>query len=258
MFGGTFMSVNPERAIEVFVKAFSFTRSYTYPFAPTQFGDAWVMRDDPPRADSRKEEWVAWRMPPAEMDGLVTRHGGPRFAICAIRATEDDPKPINDAYRELGYRLQFTEPFFVHSLAALPLVSPDVEVVRVLDSELANRLAKAARSRQILPAHLAEPNPPIRQYVAIDDGELVGWVRSIVVGDATWVSNLYVKADFRRRGIGAALMARMLADDKAHGSTGSVLLASHTGAKLYPQLGYEVIGELMLFGRRTLKKDVWR
>lgn len=241
--------MEPQRAIEVFVKAFSFTRSFTYPFLPSRYGNAWVMRDDPPRDEPRNEEWVAWRMPPAELDGLASRHGGPRVAICAIRALEDDPKPINEAYRELGYRLQFTEPFFVHSLASLPACKSEAEVVRVLDLETAAKLNKAARTRQILPEHLADPNPPIRQYMAVLEERIVGYVRSIVVGDATWVSNLHVHSQIRRRGIGAALMAQMLADDKKSGSVGSVLLASHTGAKLYPQLGYECIGELMLFKR---------
>jgi len=52
---------------------------------------------------------------------------------------------------------------------------------------------------------------------------------------------------YRRQGIGAALMNAMLRDDKEHGSQASVLLASHAGAMLYPQLGYEKIGELLLF-----------
>ena len=36
-------------------------------------------------------------------------------------------------------------------------------------------------------------------------------------------------------------------DDREAGSQANVLLASHAGAKLYPMVGYEQIGELMLF-----------
>lgn len=42
----------------------------------------------------------------------------------------------------------------------------------------------------------------------------------------------------------------MLQDDHATGSTQAVLLASHTGAKLYPVVGYEQIGTLLLFTPR--------
>jgi hypothetical protein len=40
----------------------------------------------------------------------------------------------------------------------------------------------------------------------------------------------------------------MLADDKARGAQANVLLASHAGAKLYPAVGYETIGKLLIFG----------
>jgi hypothetical protein len=42
----------------------------------------------------------------------------------------------------------------------------------------------------------------------------------------------------------------MLRDDRGHGSTCSVLLASHAGALLYPKypkVGHEMIGLLLLF-----------
>ena len=79
------------------------------------------------------------------------------------------------------------------------------------------------------------------------DGQIVGWVRSIAVGEMTWCSNMYVVEKHRRRGIGRAMMCRMLRDDREHGATMAVLLASHTGAKLYAAVGYEQIGTLLVF-----------
>jgi GNAT superfamily N-acetyltransferase len=108
-------------------------------------------------------------------------------------------------------------------------------------------LAKAARTKQVLPEHLADPNSALRQYMATQGDSVAGWVRSVTVGEGAWVSNLYVQPDRRRRGLGAALMARMLLDDAAAGVGTSVLLASTAGAMLYPHLGYEKIGELMIF-----------
>src|SRR6185503_9569903 len=98
----------------------------------------------------------------------------------------------------------------------------------------------------ILPGHLADGSP-MRQYVARIGVHIVGWVRSIVVGDATWCSNMYVSENYRRRGIARAMLARMLRDDRAGGAKLAVLLSSHTGALLYPVVGYEKIGTLLLF-----------
>ena len=92
----------------------------------------------------------------------------------------------------------------------------------------------------------------MRQYAALVEDKPVGWVRSIDVAQATWCADMYVMPEFRRRGIARAMMARMLRDDRTHGSKLAVLTASHTGAKLYPIVGYKQIATLMLY---TPKKD---
>jgi predicted acetyltransferase len=57
----------------------------------------------------------------------------------------------------------------------------------------------------------------------------------------------FVVPSHRRRGIARALLTRMLADDKAYGAQANILLSSYAGAKLYPTVGYEEIGELLMF-----------
>ena len=48
----------------------------------------------------------------------------------------------------------------------------------------------------------------------------------------------------------------MLRDDRARGSKCSVLTASHTGALLYPRMGYERIGTLFMFAPSRAKRLV--
>lgn len=244
--------IDIERAVEVFVRGFAFTRSFTHPYLPERVGPAWVVRDAPRKnpADYRREEWVARGADPAEIDHLARTHARGRFVVCAIRSANESDAPLRVAYKALGYRLHCTEPIMAHRLGRIPRLPEPFPIRRVVTQELADRLAKAARSRQVLPEHLCD-NPPLRQYVALDDDRLVGWVRSIVVGDATWVSNMYVQPTYRRQGVGRSLLARMLRDDRSHGAALSVLSASHTGALLYPRVGYELIGELLMFTPRT-------
>ena len=83
--------------------------------------------------------------------------------------------------------------------------------------------------------------------MAMVNDEVVGWVRSITVENATWCTDMYVNPAFRRRGIARAMLSRMFSDDRAGGAQTAVLLASHAGARLYPVVGYEQIGTLSLF-----------
>jgi GNAT superfamily N-acetyltransferase len=155
---------------------------------------------------------------------------------------------LRSEYKALGYRLLATEALFVHRLERIQRpASGGIKIERMVTREMAERFGKATRSRPEPAEQLQEPGAPFRQYLALDSGELVGWVRSVNAGDSTWCSNLYVRPSHRRRGIGKALMLRMLGDDRALKFERSVLLASHAGALLYPHLGYEQLGSLLIF-----------
>lgn len=236
------------QAIEGFVRGFSFTRSFTHPYIPARVGPLWMVRDaerNNPR-DYRNEEWITHRTPAKEVDRIIRQHTRGRFAICALLADGEADEPLRAEYKALTYRLGCTEPLMVHDLAKIPKFDSPAKIVRVTTQELSDRLTKAARSRQILSDHLCEDSP-LRQYVAMIDERIVGWVRSIAAGKGRWVSNMYVVTKYRRKGIGRAMLMTMLRDDRKFGAIMSVLTASHTGAKLYPLLGYEQIALLYLF-----------
>ena len=237
-------------AIEVFVGGFCFTRSFTHPFLGERVGPLWVMRDAPrKRGDYRSEEWVAYKVGAEEFDQIVRSQARGRFVICAIGDNEEEQKALQIGLKVLGYRLINTEPLMIHPLAEIPTFDSPALIERVTTTDVADRLTKAARSRQILPEHFV-PGARLRQYSAQMDGELIGWVRSITVDKSTWCSNMYVRPAFRRQGIVRALLSRMLVDDRDAGAQRAVLLASHTGAKLYPVVGYQPIGALLLFTPR--------
>lgn len=235
-----------ELATEVFVRAFSLGKSFAHPYEVERVGRVWLMRDGPGRKEPRTQEWVGCQVPPAEILAAVRSFPPARHAICVIRAEDELDRQIRADFRGAGYRLLATEGFFVHDLVEMPEEGP-TDVRRVSDQELADRLAKAARRRQILPEHIGREDAPVRQYVALDGDEIVGWVKSVSVCGATWCSNLYVQPSHRRKGVGGDLIGRMLEDDRAHGSRASVLLASHAGAMLYPGIGYRRIGELYVY-----------
>ena len=238
-------------AIETFVRGVAFTRSFTHPYLAKREGPLWVMRDGPRRRGAyRVEEWVGHGVSPTEIDHMARANTRGRYCICALLDLDADDAPMRAEFKALNYRLNNTEPLMVHNLKQIPRFDEPAAIERVTTQEMADRLTKAARKRQILPKHMVD-DAPLRQYAALIDNELVGWVRSITTktaaGASTWCADMYVKPEFRRRGIARSLMVRMLADDRAHGAEQAVLLASHTGAKLYPVVGYAQIGTLYIY-----------
>jgi GNAT superfamily N-acetyltransferase len=238
-----------EQAIEVFVRGFAFGRSFTHPFEVRKSGTMWVARDAPRRNPRhyRVEEWIAYDIPPRDIDRLA-RHGArSRFFVCMMLRDGQHDAPIRADFRCMTYRLLRIEPFMLHRLSRIPRFTCPFRIERVRSEAQASRLAQAARTRQVLREHLGDPRSVLRQYVALDGDEPIGWLRSITVATSGWCSNVYVKPGYRRRGIGRAMLARMLRDDRAAGLKRSVLLASQAGARLYPVVGYEPIGRLLIY-----------
>ena len=243
-----------ESAIEVFVRGHSAGKSRTFPYEASRVGPLWVMRDAPRRnpRDYRKEEWIAHDVDATEVDALAREHTRGRFFVCAMVGEGEPDQPTRVAYKALGYRLLATEGFFMQPLRRIPKSPSPISIERVRTPELAARLGKITRTRPIASDHLAQ-DAPFRQYVALEGDEIVGRVRSVDAIGATWCADMYVSPSHRRRGIGQALLCQMLRDDRARGSKCSVLTASHTGALLYPRVGYERIGTLLMFAPKRPK-----
>jgi GNAT superfamily N-acetyltransferase len=243
-----------EFAIEVFVRGHSAGKSRTFPYEASRVGPLWVMRDAPRRnaRDYRKEEWIAHGVDATEVDAIAREHTRGRFFVCAMIGEAESDEPTRAAYKALGYRLLATEGFFIQPLRRIPKSPSPVSIERVRTPELAARLGKMTRTRPIA-SDLLAPDAPFRQYVALDGEEIVGRVRSVDAVGATWCADMYVSPSHRRRRIGQALLCRMLRDDRARGSKSSVLTASHSGALLYPRVGYERIGTLLMFVPKRAK-----
>jgi GNAT superfamily N-acetyltransferase len=239
------------QAIETFVRGYSVGRGMTHPVEIVRMDDVWAIRDAPRRkpGTARNEEWVFLNQPPQWIHQRASTESRSRYFVSELVPEGEDDTESRDAFRALGYRLVVTQPFFVHFLERIPKAPSPVRLEQVRTADAAAALGRATRSRP-LAGEFLEPKAPFRQYIARDGETVVGWVRSVPVDRMAWCANLGVPPAWRRRGIGRALLLKMLRDDRSLGFQCSVLLSSHTGALLYPQIGYERIGTLYIYGLR--------
>lgn len=236
--------MNLERAVEVFVRGFAFTRSFTYPYEAVKVHGLWAMRDAPLRkGDPRMQEVVAHGLSVAEALQALRTYNPPRHGFCFVAALEDDHESIKDQIKAAGYRLLRREPMYVCPTSA---GSSDSRVRRVLRPEDSEAVARVAGRKQI-PDKFLTQDAEVRLYAAFESGEVQGYVRSNTVGPDAWTSNMVVQPEHRRKGLGTALLQTMLADDAKHGVENSVLLSTVLGSKLYLKVGYQQVGLLQLF-----------
>ncbi|HEV2474578.1 MAG TPA: GNAT family N-acetyltransferase [Chthonomonadales bacterium] len=240
------MPLTMDQAVEVFARGFSFTRSYTHPYPAQRVDGLWQLRDEP-RDAPRREEFISHGLTPEAVHQTAQARSDGRYCISLIRSSDESAGPIIAAFKALGYRYGSSELMMANVLTEIPDAVEPFPVTQVTTLVQAERLAKAARARQILPHHLTDTASGVRQYMAADGDRPVGWLRSVVVADHTWCTNVFVVPAYRRKGIARAMLVRMLRDDLAAGSNASVLTASRAGSQLYPTVGYRTIGELLFF-----------
>jgi len=239
-----------EQAIQIFVEGFAMSRCRTHPYlvVPTAPGLI-VLRDAPRRSDQlRRSEAVIWGLSPRKADDLVRELPDPKLCVCAVTTATERPADWEREFKALGYRLQGNQPFFVASVKQSE-VAVSTNVRRVLARSEFEAMRLADDGRPPLPLEkLEDESANWRTYAAWCGSVPVGHVSSIQTdARSSWVSNLFVHPDHRRKGLATALMQTMLADDYRFGVRESVLLATTAGARLYPHLGYEQIGLLQVF-----------
>ncbi len=89
-------------------------------------------------------------------------------------------------------------------------------------------------------------------FVALDDDKLVGYIGVSVISDSCFVNNIAVYPEYRRQGVGKALMKIAILTADAMG-TGFISLevreSNYAAISLYRSLGFEEMG---------LRKDFYR
>lgn len=235
-----------DRAIEVSVHGFAAGKSVFYPYTVRDVSGLYHLADAPPRKGARKQEVFAVDRRPEEVCDLIQAAGIEWHFLCDVAPAGADLQARKAAYKALGYRALATEWVFGHDLRDIPTLKSDPPVRLVRTAEEWASLPHETRQRQ-------RWTEAFRQYAIWDADRAYGWAQSRQHEQYAYTSDLHVPEAHRRRGFGRALMSQLLRDDRERGLEGNALIASSAGARLYPHLGFELLGALQILcpARRT-------
>lgn len=238
-----------DSCVEVFARGLAFTRSFVRPYIVSKIGGSWWLRDGPDiRNRRRNDEWIAPSgVDPEKLDHWARERALGRFLVSAVAVDADEQVSLRAKYRTLGYRLWRTEPLMSRSTLRISRSAAGTEVSLVDTEAMATQLAEVTREKMMPKEYLALQSSPVRCHVAMISDRIAGWARSISIGDSGWCDSMFVEPEFRRRGVGRALVEAMLRSDRTAGLTASVLVARHAGAKLYAAIGYQTMGTVLVF-----------
>jgi len=168
--------------------------------------------------------------------------------------------PVRQAAQRMGLTMIESRPGMTLAMADMaPVPSPDgVEVFRVEDPALLNEVVEvdaaafggdAATTRLFLPDAVLE-DPAQRVYAARVDGRLVSVGESTTLDGVIGVFGIATVPAYRRRGLGAAVTALLLADRRGEADL-AVLDASDLGLGVYERLGFRSMSTWEVWAREA-------
>jgi len=169
-------------------------------------------------------------------------------------------RSVRDAAQRVGLTMVESRPGMTLALTDVaPVLPPEgVEVFRVEDPAQLDQVVEvdaaafggdAATTRLFLPNAVLE-DPAQRVYAARADGRLVSVGESTTLDGIIGVFGIATVPAFRRRGIGAAITALLLAD-RAGEADLAVLDASDLGFGVYERLGFRTTSTWEVWAREA-------
>jgi ribosomal protein S18 acetylase RimI-like enzyme len=185
----------------------------------------------------------------------MSRSRGDRFVV-NLRVGTDDAfiGPVT----ELGLVPMSDSPWMpgmaLHPPHGRPApIEPGHEIRRVVDevgiedhirtASAGFDLPEAILRSAVTPAWIASPGAAL--YVGYSDGQPVSTGFGLQTGRTIGVYTIATLPSFRRRGYGAAMTERVMADGFAAGCDVAILQASAMGQPVYERLGYRTVVEYM-------------
>jgi ribosomal protein S18 acetylase RimI-like enzyme len=111
--------------------------------------------------------------------------------------------------------------------------------------------AGVLRFYRLTARRLLAPDSPQWYFLGTMDGESVATAELTIGGGVAGLYNICTLEQFRRRGIGTALLAHALEEAALAGCRTAVLQAASAGVGIYRSAGFEVFGEITEFKPRA-------
>jgi GNAT superfamily N-acetyltransferase len=188
--------------------------------------------------------------PDAKLAAMHAAETGPRLYFDLIGV---DPAQDDAVYTAAGYRCDWIEILMDRPLTADDAArSDDPRIVRTLDPDQIERLAQAWNGgrqpngyQPIVEAH--NTTPELVQALIEIDGETAAYGRAIIDGPDAFISDVNAFPNFRRRGLGEAIMHALHAGAVRLGATRVVLTSTQMGLPLYQKLGYRTLAQVWIY-----------
>lgn len=190
-----------------------------------------------------------------------------RIVIHQFLLPDTDEVDLVQQYANQGFCLDSRQYLMRLILVPRPTLPSSWTVCRAENMQQVSRVSSVAKQKLLTKQQLP-PEQGVRLYAVEHLNRVIAWGRITQLQPETaWVSDLFTKPKFRKRGVMTALMHECNRDALAYGALQMLLFSSETNHDHYHKMGYETVAVKLrfvqqpsLFARltRTVKATIKR
>ncbi len=170
-----------------------------------------------------------------------------RVVIHQFLLPDTDEVDLIRQYANQGYQLQSRQHLMQHTLEPSSNSSSSWTLWRAENMQQARRVSSAAKQSLLTEQHLP-PDQRVRLYVAEHLNQVIAWGRiTQVQPEIAWVSDLFTKPEFRKRGVMTALMHEYHRDALAFGVRQMLLFSSGSNYDFHFKNHYKTVAVKLRF-----------
>jgi GNAT superfamily N-acetyltransferase len=171
-----------------------------------------------------------------------------RIVIHQFLLPETDDVDLIQCYERQGFQLQSRQYLMQHTLKSSPNQASSWRTWRVENIQQAKQVSSAAKQKLLTEQHLPPAPLGVRLYAAQASEQVIAWGRiTQVQPEVAWVSDLFTRPGFRKRGVMTALMHEYHRDALAFEAQHMLLLSSVSNFDFHFNNHYKTVAVKLRF-----------
>ncbi len=171
-----------------------------------------------------------------------------RIVIHQFLLPDADEVNLIQHYEIQGFRLHSRQYLMRHILEPSPNQASSWSIMRVEDMRQVKRVSSAAKQKLLTAQHLPPTQLGVRLYAAQALDQVIAWGRiTQVQRESAWVSDLFTKPGFRKRGVMTAMMHKYHRDALAFEAREMLLLSSVSNVDFHFNNHYKTVAVKLRF-----------
>ncbi len=164
--------------------------------------------------------------------------------------TQPEEAALKAAYVNRGHECTSKHYLVAREFSEPPALLERHTVWRAQTLEQVRQISSVAQKELLTESQLGLEQA-VRLYAVTESGQVVAWMRVVMLENLAWFDDVFTMPEFRGQGIGSSMLDFVSHDTVLSGAQHIVFFVSKENLEFYAKKGYRVIATKLRFARRV-------